>query len=160
MNLSLRVARVSDAADIAQLTGQLGYEVEPQDVAARLSRILARTNQQVFVAEVDGRPAGWLHAALAEYIEAEAFVVIAGLVVDRRLRGKGIGRMLMAEAEDWANKQHCSIVRLWSTSARTAAHEFYRRLGYMHIKTQYSFVKSLDPAGEKRLKAFVPRIEE
>lgn len=160
MSVSLRVARVSDAADIAQLTSQLGYAVEPSAVAERLSRILARTDQQVFVAEADGRPAGWLHAALGVYLEAEAFVVIAGLVVDRNHRRKGIGRMLMAEAEEWARKQRCSIVRLSSTSARTAAHEFYRRLGYANIKTQYSFAKLLDGSAPERLAAFVPRLDQ
>lgn len=160
MPVSLRNARVSDAGAIAQLTGQLGYDVTASAVAERLSRILARANQRVFVADMDARLVGWLHAALSEYLEADAFVVIAGLVVDRSHRGKGIGRMLMAEAENWARTQRCSIVRLWSTDARTKAHEFYRRLGYTHVKTQYSFVKLLDGVGDERLKALVPRVDE
>jgi GNAT superfamily N-acetyltransferase len=160
MTILIRPARVSDAEDIAQLTGQLGYEVSASDVAVRLSRILSRSDQQLLVAELDDRPVGWLHAAISEYVDAEAFVVIGGLVVDSRHRRKGIGRRLTEEAEEWARKRGYSIVRLSSTSARTGAHRFYQQLGYTNIKTQYAFIKALDGAGRERLKRFVPRVDE
>jgi GNAT superfamily N-acetyltransferase len=159
MSLSIRVSRVSDARDIAALTGQLGYDVEPPAVEVRLARILAREDQTVFVAELDGRPVGWVHAAMWQDIEAEAFVVIGGLVVDRNCRGKGVGRRLMEEAEEWTKARGCSIVRLWSSSARTGAHRFYEELGYTNIKTQHSFAKVLDRAAQDRLSELVPRVE-
>ena len=155
----VRLARISDADDIARLTGQLGYDVSASDVAARLSRILSRPDQQLLVGDLDGRPVGWLHALISEYVDAEAYVTIGGLVVDKRFRRTGIGRILMAEAEAWATKRGYSIVRLSSTSARTGAHRFYQELGYTNIKTQFSFIKVLDPGGEDRMKRFVPRVE-
>lgn len=159
MAMLIRFGQVSDAEDIAQLTGQLGYDVSARDVARRLSRILSRSDQRFLVAELDGRPVGWLHAAIAEHVDAEAFVMISGLVVDQRHRRKGIGRMLMERAEKWARKRGFSIVRLSSTSARIDAHRFYDQLGYTNIKTQYAFAKALDAAGQERLKSFVPRVE-
>ena len=158
MTVSMRSARVSDAREVAQLTIQLGYELAESTAADRLSRILSRENQQFLVAEVHGRVVGWLHALVAEYIEAGVFVVIGGLVVDRDHRRQGIGRMLMQEAEGWAIRQGCSIVRLWSTASRTAAHRFYEGLVYRNIKTQYSFVKSLDPCRQD-MSGFVPRVD-
>jgi GNAT superfamily N-acetyltransferase len=113
-----------EAIDIARLTTQLGYEIAQSTAAARLSRILSRQDQQFAVADLDGRPVGWVHAAISEYIEAEAFVVIGGLVVDKNHRRNGIGRRLMEEVEEWARKRGCSVVRLWSSSARTDAHRF------------------------------------
>ena len=121
--------------------------------------MLARPEQQLLVAEVDGRAAGWLHAVVFEDVEAEPFVVIGGLVVDASCRRKGIGRMLMAQAEDWAREQGCSMVRLWSSATRTASHRFYEQMGYTNIKTQYSFAKSLQPAGHDELNRLVPRVE-
>jgi (aminoalkyl)phosphonate N-acetyltransferase len=111
------------------------------------------------IAEAEGRPVGWVHAATSEFVEAECFVVIGGLVVDRGRRRQGIGKALMRAAEDWARSQGCSIVRLRTSAGRTAAHRFYEQLGYTNVK-KYSFVKSLDDSGQEQVKRFAPRIEE
>jgi GNAT superfamily N-acetyltransferase len=158
MSVAIRIARTSDAADIARLTRELGYEVPVSAVAERLTRILTRSDERVFVADVDGHVAGWLHAAIADSLETDAYVGIAGLVVESRQRRRGVGRMLMSEAESWAKEQQCSVVRLRSTAARTAAHRFYETLGYSNIKTQYSFVKALD--GRADFSRFIPRIDK
>jgi GNAT superfamily N-acetyltransferase len=159
MEATIRLARVSDAHHIAGLTAQLGYDVPESDMSARLARILSRRDHRFFVAELDGRPVAWLHALVAEYVETGAFVVIGGLVVDRDHRKRGIGRLLMEEAEAWARQQGCAVVRLWSTAARTAAHRFYEGLGYANIKTQYAFAKSLDSGGRADLARLVPRVD-
>ena len=158
--ISVRQAVVSDADAITALTGQLGYDVAPARVAARLTRFLSQPDDHhVLLAEAGGEPAGWLHASIVEYIEAERFVMICGLVVERRHRGRGVGSALLQEAETWALRVGCPIVRLWSTSLRTAAHRFYERRGYTIVKTQHAFVKAVG-AGAEPLAAFVPRVEE
>jgi GNAT superfamily N-acetyltransferase len=144
---------------VAHLTAQLGYDVDARELGERLSRILQRTDQRFMIAELAGSPIGWVHAAIWEFVETEAFVVIAGLVVDRRCRRQGIGRALMAQAERWALEQGCRVVRLWSSVGRTEAHAFYERLGYARIKSQYAFARSLDPARPDDLQKFVPRLE-
>ena len=78
-----RAAQLSDADAIATLTKQLGYHVEASSVADRLSRILARPDQQFLIADDNGRSVGWVHMVIVEGVESGAFVVIAGLVVDR-----------------------------------------------------------------------------
>jgi GNAT superfamily N-acetyltransferase len=157
MTVLVRTGRLSDAERIAQLTGQLGYDVDDHEVTARLSRILARPDQRFLVADLDGRLVGWVHAAVAEFVETGSFVVIGGLVVDAALRRKGIGRTLLGRAEEWAVEQGCSIVRLWSSVSRTEAHRFYQQLGYRNIKSQYAFVKSVAPDGRIDFDGFVPR---
>jgi GNAT superfamily N-acetyltransferase len=157
--VTIRVARSSDAGEIARLTTQLGYDVTEPEAADRLSRILRRSDQQFFVSELHGRSVGWVHVVLAEYVDADAFVVIGGLVVDRDHRRLGIGRALMGRAEDWAKERGCSMVRLSSSATRAAAHRFYESLGYINIKTQYAFVKPLDPAAAARVGTFVPRVD-
>lgn len=159
MPVLIRTARASDADEIVRLTADLGYDVAPADAAARLSRILTRADQQFLVAEFDGRPVGWLHLGVVEYIETGAFAVINGLVVDSSCRGQGIGRLLLEWAEDWATKQGVSIVRLWSTTSRERAHRFYERLGYTKIKTQYSFAKAVGADRQQDFGALIPRVE-
>ena len=155
----VRIARASDADGIARLTMQLGYEVDAPTVSARLSRILARQDQRFMVAELDDRLVGWVHAIVWEFVETGPFVILGGLVVDRSLRRKGIGRTLVIKAEEWAVEQGCSVVRLWSSVARTEAHRFYEQLGYSNIKSQYSFVKSVDSAGGRDFGGFIPRVD-
>jgi GNAT superfamily N-acetyltransferase len=156
--LTIRPARLSDAEAIAALTKQLGYDVDPSAVADRLSRLLARSDQRFLIADDGGRPVGWIHMVISEYVESGAFVVIGGLVVDRDHRKQGIGRRLLAQAEEWAVQNGCAIVRLWSSAMRTDAHAFYERAGYSNIKTQYSFVKPVGAAGADAFRGFVPDV--
>ena len=157
--VSVRTARLSDAEAIARLTVQLGYEVSGATAADRLSRLLVQTGQRFLVAEVEGRLAGWAHAIVWEFFETGRFVVIGGLVVDRSLRRRGIGRALLDGVEAWAVEQGCSVVRLWSSVARTEAHRFYEQLGYANIKSQYSFVKSVASGDPDDFTGFVPRLD-
>lgn len=155
--VTIRSAQPSDAGAIASLTKQLGYVVEPSAVADRLSRLLAR-GDQFLVADHDGVSVAWIHILIVEYVEADPFVVIGGLVVDRDHRKQGIGRRLLARAEEWAVTKGCSVVRLSSSAVRTEAHAFYQRAGYVNIKTQYSFAKAVGGAGSEAFRAFVPDV--
>ena len=157
---TIRIGRVSDAPGIAKLSAQLGYDVAMSDAEQRLSRILTRPDQQFLVADRDREVVGWTHAMILESVDAERWLQIAGLVVDRDHRRMGIGRALLARAEGWAAEQRCSFVRLSSASTRTAAHRFYECVGYTNIKTQLSFIKSVDGSGDARFRAFVPRVDE
>ncbi len=159
MAVSIREATVSDAGRIADLTSQLGYDVDVPTAESRVARILARRDQHLWIAELDGRPAGWIHVAVADYVESGPFVIIGGLVVDRQQRRHGIGTALMKHAEAWATSEGFSLVRLQSSSIRTAAHRFYERLGYTNVKTQFAFVKSLDAADDLSRRRFVPRVD-
>lgn len=160
MAISVRPVVESDVDAVADLAAQLGYDIEPSLLKTRLSKIRMRPDHRFLVAQLDGRAIGWLHAKLSEYVETDPFVVIGGLVVDKGHRRRGVGRMLLEHAEAWAREQGCAIVRLWSSAGRVNAHRFYERLGYVNIKTQYSFAKALDPAARDELKKFVPRIAD
>jgi GNAT superfamily N-acetyltransferase len=159
MPISIRTARNSDADAVASLTAQLGYDVAPSGLKERLAHILERADQRFWIAEDDGRPVGWLHAALAEFLEADPFVLIAGLVVDRNSRNQGIGRMLVQAAEQWAREKRCALIRLSSSAGRVSAHRFYEHLGYTHVKTQHAFAKSVGEDPRATFERLVPRID-
>ena len=61
-----------------------------------------------------------------------------------KLRSRGIGRVLVARAEQWALERGLKSVVVRSQIAREAAHNFYLREGYARTKTSAVFTKQLD----------------
>ena len=133
----------ADAGDVARLCGQLGYPTTAEAVAARFLHIARRRDQAVLVAESGGRPIGWVHVGLHRTLESDPMAEILGLVIDGSARRRGIGAMLMSEAERWAEDLGCATVRVRSRIAREGAHAFYERSGYRRVKTQHVFEKAL-----------------
>ncbi len=160
------------AADVeraADLCTQLGYPSTASDVAPRFQAIAARADHAVFVAEDDARVVGaelapfddrsgsleqgrgappsvvgWVHVCAGMLVlESDPWAEIGGLVVDERVRGRGVGDRLLAAAEAWAREQGYPQVRLRSNVVREAAHQFYLRRGYEVFKTQLNFRKAL-----------------
>ena len=71
---------------------------------------------------------------------------------------KGVGRLLLEQAEQWAREEGIGIVRVWSSDQRHRAHRFYEREGYAVVKTQLAFVKTVD--GEAHdLAGYTPRVQ-
>lgn len=50
----IRIARLEDASQLAELCGQLGYPVSVEDVRIHLEHILPDDAQRIWVAETDG----------------------------------------------------------------------------------------------------------
>ena len=113
-------------------------------MASRLAGILSHPDQAVFVAEVEGRIAGWVHVFACPTVESELYAEIGGLVVDENQRGQGVGKALMAQAEAWASDLGIHEIRLRSNILRKEAHQFYEAIGYEKIKSQFTFRKTLD----------------
>jgi GNAT superfamily N-acetyltransferase len=141
------VVRRARAADIAQLTplcGQLGYPSSEEEVRGRLAEIDAAPLHALWVAETsDGKLTGFLNAFVMWTIDTDSRVEIAALVVDDAQRSRGVGMLLIEQAESWARENGCKTIGLRSNVIRERAHKFYERLGYVHYKTQKSFRKAL-----------------
>ena len=98
----------------------------------------------MFVAEgVDGAVLGWTHVFAVPLLESEGQAELGGLVVDARVHGQGIGRALVGAAEAWAIERGYAAMAVRSNVIRGGAHEFYKRLGYAILKSQYKFLKPL-----------------
>jgi GNAT superfamily N-acetyltransferase len=144
----VRSAAPADAAAIARLSGQLGYPVAVQSLVSRLQRLLASEDQAVYVAtDPNGEVVGWIHGAEQLLVESGARCEILGLVVDEVLRRSGIGRQLVAAAEQWALGRGLSEVSVRSAVSRTESHPFYEQLGYERVKSQHVYRKRLAAAG-------------
>ncbi|GAB4416293.1 MAG: GNAT family N-acetyltransferase [Anaerolineales bacterium] len=142
--ITIRLAKEEDVDSLANLAAQLGYPAESGQVLQRLRDLLARRDEHtVYVAERDGQVLGWVHAHIYRLLIDVPEVEIGGLVVDESARGGGIGEKLMQAAEAWAMEKGCASVYLRSNTIRTRAHEFYKRIGYEIVKSQYAFRKKL-----------------
>jgi GNAT superfamily N-acetyltransferase len=142
-----RRAASSDARALAELSDTLGYPVDEGRMAARLERLLARAEDEILVAECAGQVVGWIHGSEQELLEAGRRCEILGLVVDAGHRGRGVGRLLVAEVERWAAGRGLETMAVRSNVIRSESHPFYERLGYVRVKTQHAYRKSLSPPG-------------
>jgi len=143
MSLAVRRAIAADAARIAELSGVLGYPVEPRVLSVRLAHLLARDDNAVFVAVAGDRVVGWIHGAEHELLEVGPMCEILGLVVDASARRRGAGGALVGAVEEWAASRGLPQVSVRSNIVRLESHPFYERRGYTRVKTQHSYRKHL-----------------
>jgi GNAT superfamily N-acetyltransferase len=142
VDLTIRDAEPTDAAAMADLLGQLGYPAGAGAVESRLERLVI-VGDRVIVAELDGRVAGFAHLHVSPAIEYDRPAAKLGaLVVAESLRGRGVGRALVHEAEAEARTRGCVLLFLTTAARRKDAHEFYTALGLE--ETGKRFAKQLD----------------
>ncbi|MFW5832709.1 MAG: N-acetyltransferase family protein [Pseudomonadota bacterium] len=97
---------------------------------------VAATGGFVVVAEVSGRVAGFLLILVetdgGTYVRPECrrHAAVADLVVTADARGRGIGRALLAAAEERVRTAGLASIRLALLADNAAAERLYRRLGY------------------------------
>ena len=139
----IRLVSGQDSSQLARLAGQLGYPSSTEQVTTRLARIQSQPDQAIFVAEVDGRIAGWVHVYASPTVESDLYAEIGGLVVEENQRGQGVGKALMVQAEAWSRELGIHEVRLRSNIIRQEAHQFYEVIGYKKIKSQFTFHKTI-----------------
>lgn len=142
--VGIRSATPDDAEAIARLSGELGYPTSEADVRRRLFDLKTSEDHAVMVAETPpGRVAGWVHVFRAPRLGGEPFAELGGLVVTEPLRGRGIGRRLVAEAERWAAARELHTLRIRTRTTRSDARLFYEDLDFTLTKTQVVFERQL-----------------
>ncbi|MEK7388324.1 MAG: GNAT family N-acetyltransferase [Elusimicrobiota bacterium] len=143
--LRIRPAATQDGPRLADLNEQLGYPASPEEVSARLIKILSLGAGAVFVGESDGIVAGWIeiHQRPPLLVDGGCEAEIMGLVVDARLRRSGLGRKLITQAEGWAQARGCRVLRVRTNVVRQDAPAFYERLGFAKAKTQSVYKKAV-----------------
>ena len=141
---AIRAAAPGDSAALRPLLEQLGYALDEAEIAARVGLLAGAEDHILLVAEA---PGGDLHAAMHVYgrpaLEKPPEAVVQSLVVVAGRRGSGLGGMMMAHAESWAEQAGYRSISLASQVSRDGAHAFYERLGYARYATSHQFRKRL-----------------
>ena len=139
--LKIRRARLQDAEQLAELSGQLGYPASRAKIVQRMKRMRPAAEHAIFVAETGKNVTGWLHVSVTPLLEVDLRAEVNGLVVDEHQRSLGAGAQLLQAAEQWAAEKGCKSMSVRSNVVRERAHGFYLRRGYEHYKTQKAFRK-------------------
>lgn len=98
-----------------------------------LDEILNSKNTFLFLAEEEGI-IGTL-TLIINQIPTGKKAWIEDVVVDNKLRGKGIGKMLIEFAIEFARNKGISKIDLTSKPERVAANELYKKLGFKQKNT-------------------------
>lgn len=142
--ITTRDAAAADAPALARLSGQLGYPVTEREVSERISRVTNPSQARVIVAVEESKQViAWTTVRTVEHIHSEEHAEISGFVVDENKRGRGVGKILMAEVERWARERKLPFIRLNANVTRSVAHRFYQSLGFTTAKQSYVFRKEL-----------------
>lgn len=129
---------------MARLSEELGYPASADAMAQRLAPLLSDAAEHIAVAADGERLLGWIHVQQGLTLDIGARAEIVGLVVDATARRHGLGRRLVAVAEDWGRAQGLPSLMVRSNVARDVAHPFYASIGFERLKTQHVYAKRLD----------------
>jgi ribosomal protein S18 acetylase RimI-like enzyme len=92
----------------------------------------------VWVAELGGAVVGFVHAGERAHFSGERDGYVGELVVAEAAERHGIGRALLAAAEDWAAGRGLRRLSLETGAANTTARAFYAALGYQEEDVRLS----------------------
>ena len=107
----------------------------------------ARGDATTFVAErPDGSLCGFVEVGSRQYAEgcdSSPVGYIEGWWVDADVRRQGIGRALIAAAEDWARARGYTEMASDALIDNLVSHSSHKALGYEEVERQVAFRKSL-----------------
>jgi GNAT superfamily N-acetyltransferase len=134
----IRVASVEDASAISELLAQLGYPSSTTQVERRIRDTVASTEGIVFVAAAGSQVIGLLSLHCIPLFHAEGSLArITSLIVAPEHRRSGVGRALIAAAEEFAWTHNCIRVEVTSGDHRVDAHAFYEDLDYQRDSRRF-----------------------
>lgn len=141
-DVAIRGANIGDAAPIAKLMSQLGYETAASDMRSRLQLLLGNSNYVTMVAVAEKRVCGMIGTvSYPSYEHNDPAGYIIALIVTTDMRGSGIGRKLVAAAEREFARRRISRIAVNTRMTRLEAHKFYEALGFQ--RNGYRFVKKI-----------------
>ncbi|HEY8789056.1 MAG TPA: GNAT family N-acetyltransferase [Actinopolymorphaceae bacterium] len=107
----------------------------PGGTTAFFADALQREEVAVFVGEVDDAIVGYLfaeetHRLEGAFMHASHLLNVHHIAVDDSHRRMGVGRLLLAAADDWARTRGLTDVRLDHWAFNDDAHDFFTGLGF------------------------------
>ena len=147
MQPTLRPATPADIPAItaiyrpAVVTGTASFELEPpgEEEMLRRFRSITDAGYPYFVAELDGRVAGYAYASAYRTRPAYRFTVENSVYIAPDAQGKGIGRALLAALIDTCTAQGLRLmVAIIGDSAQFASISLHRRAGFKFCGTIHS----------------------
>ncbi len=103
-----------------------------RDIKQYFRWLINRDRDGFFVAEVDGKPVGFVacDANWVSFYENEKMGEIHEIFVHPDWQGKGIGSALLSKALDYAKGRGRRMAGLWVGVGNVRARKFYERFGF------------------------------
>ena len=148
-DLTIRAAEIKDAAVLAELMCELGYETTESEMQMRMERIATDERYRTFVAVHDGKVCGMIGTLVSlSYEHDDLGGRILALVTLSAMRRHGIGRALIATAENDFAQRGIKRIALNTRLTREDAHGFYESLGYE--RNGFRFTKNLSTVAVRK----------
>ncbi len=135
----MRIERINHGSpDTAKTVNGFLQTLVGKDVGftrAQLETVMADANTNLFFAyDEAGTVVGMITVVVYEVITGKK-AWAEDFVVDDRVQGKGIGRIMMEHAIQFAKAQKASALMLTSRPSRLAANGLYRKMGFEQKNT-------------------------
>ncbi|MBX3389535.1 MAG: GNAT family N-acetyltransferase [Phycisphaeraceae bacterium] len=145
LSFSIRNGTAGDAPSIAELIGELGFQIGLPQLSAKLADSCFAN--ACLVAESQSKVAGVATTHITPVLHRSKPVGrVTMLVVSETMRGHGIGRSLVEEAERRLSGAGCGLIEITCNDSLEDAHSFYEHLGYR--RTSVRFFKPIDNSGQ------------
>lgn len=129
--VGLRPLHPDDAPAVAGLLGQLGYPADEGEVRERITAWADDDRGAAFAASIGSRIVGCAAIYAVPFFERPGSRArLVALVVDSEYRERGIGRILVAHAREFARERGAVEIEATSRRTRPDADPFYTRLGF------------------------------
>lgn len=142
--ISIRKLTINDLEGLIPLLEQLwiGKTIDKNSLKKVIEKGL-KSEHQIYICATDNEKlVGYCSLTIKNNLWMLANLGnVDELVVDSEYRNRGVGKMLMKEIQSIAIKYDCKRLELDSAFHRTAAHEFYDKLGFE--KRAYLFTKEI-----------------
>ncbi len=125
------------------MCSDIGYDLRYENLSDRVRDILKTNDSSVIIAADNNEILGWVQVEVCYFILSEKCCNISGIFVDKKYRGRRIGKKLIEEAYKWGKQNNCTGINIHTDIARIDSHDFYKHLGFKHIKTNETYYKSL-----------------
>ena len=143
--VTIRDYRPENFDDIISLLKQLwpDRELNREALKDTLLRSMELDGHIIRCACYDEQVLGLCSISIRNNLKAEGNLAnIDELVVDEKVRGQQIGKMLLLDAEEIAKANNCKSLGLESSFYREDAHRFYEENGYW--KQGYYIIRDVD----------------
>lgn len=130
--MNIRTAKWEDTQAICDLLKQMGYPQPLALIQGKFEILHSDLKSQILIAEEEDKVCGFLSLYFIPQIALKGdFAKVCYLCVDENIRSKGVGHLLLQQAEQLARQSGCDLMELHSGEQRTLAHQFYLREGYV-----------------------------
>ncbi|MFM8743802.1 MAG: GNAT family N-acetyltransferase [Cytophagales bacterium] len=128
----VRQASLSDAFYVQKLLGQLGYPGASLEMVSQKIQLHEDEDYHLLVAEHESEVIAFISLHRFEFLHAQGKIGrITAFCVEERYRSNGVGKLLLAAAEEHLIEQGCIKLEVTSNLVRERTHQFYLQNGYV-----------------------------